>query len=139
KGNGDSILYVPLIDSTHARYFTSVFYHNNRIITAGFRGNPSSGGALWVCKYDTTGQLLWSREYMNNAIGFAGDANLLLSSDSSSYIVAGDIYDSTTGSRESCVVKIDAAGNLKWVKSLQRPYTISENRIDLVPADGGGY
>lgn len=108
--------------------------------------------AMFLNKYDSSGNLKWHRMY----IGLGGEVRGLLpekiimaNGNSSDYLIVGKsgITDSMADARQSMmmIARMDSAGNMIWMKTLpkMRNYFVHgvwEYYEDLIPAkDGSGY
>jgi|GEM_PF-6662702 len=137
KKNGDSIRFVKLVDSFQTRYFNSIVNDGKYIITAGGKFSKAGGTvALWLCKFDTTGNLIWEKEYLNTEKDI-NDINITKTNDGY-YIVSGSMKDTSIHLVGSCYMKFDTSGNIVWLKSLKKQYQ-SYSRMDIATNPGGGY
>lgn len=135
--NGDSIGFVKLVDSFLTRYFNSIITDGKYIITVGGKHSKITGNvALWLCKFDTTGKLIWEKEYLSTEKGI-DDINITKTNDGN-YIVSGSMKDTSINAVGSCYMKFDTSGNIVWLKSLRKQYE-SYSRMDVATNPGGGY
>jgi hypothetical protein len=88
--------------------------------TYGSLGGPSTGGAdAYVRKYDTSGNLLWTRQLgtssVDSSVGVSADGlgNVYISGNTE-----GSLGGPNAGGRDAFVTKYDAAGVLKWTRQL---------------------
>lgn len=138
NGNGDSIFYKAYIDTADTKLFTSAIFDNNAIITVGASlSSVSKTLSLWLCKFDTSGNIIWQKEYLK-APGTSEEIKLIKSADNNGYVMAGWMVDTTIGVEGSCIVKTDTSGNIIWMKRLKKSY-LSINNIDIVVSPDGGY
>src|SRR6185295_13198176 len=88
--------------------------------TAGSLYGPSSGSSdIFLNRYDTSGSLLWSRQFGTSAsegcsaiaVDGAGNAYLCGSTD-------GSLGGPNAGSNDAFVAKYDSAGNQVWARQL---------------------
>jgi hypothetical protein len=94
---------------------------------------------FWVVKIDSTGNILWDKNYGGTESDCAYDVSLVADGG---YIVVGytksNDIDVTGyhGGRDIWLIKIDASGVLEWQKSLGGTEDDSSNSLDIT-SDGG--
>lgn len=140
---GDSVRYKAFPDSFKTRTVNAFLFDRNSFITAESRESDTAlyGYDVWICKYDTTGVKLWERRYLRYPnTPSQKPMRIALSADKASYLVVGDMRDTTGIPFIPCsaMLKVDTNGNLVWFKKLLRKYR-SENDMDIVTNPTGGY
>lgn len=112
----------------------------------GFGGatlpNPGNSYQVFVAKYDSDGNHVYSRGFGQEAAEWATDVAAL--PDGSALVVGGFSWKVdfgtgellSTGGDDIFVLKVDAAGNPKWAKQLGGPLAQQATAIAAMP-DGG--
>jgi hypothetical protein len=77
-------------------------------------GNQSSSAQTFVCKWDTTGNLIW---FKSISLGFGSNAVKLINSHDGGILVAGNISSQGAGGSDMFLMKLDGSGNMTWLKT----------------------
>lgn len=129
-GNGTGVLIIKLDSNTnvmwvktitdteenaHIRICNIVEDGNKNYIIAGTKFRTSGPGSGWVFKLDSTGNLLWSKEYDNSNNNY----NLwgLISTYDKCYITAEPVNAAASANWDHVITKIDSTGNVIWTKA----------------------
>lgn len=91
-----------------------------------------NGTPMYIVKTDANGNKLWEKSIggsSNNDCGYR-----LIQVSDGGFFVFGDY--AVSGESSSCIVKLDAQGNMLWRKT-NTDFAVSENGI--IPAKDGGY
>ena len=79
-------------------------------------GRSGINGAGYVAKFDTSGSLLWSKEFVGS---FTNISPYSVGVDSSNNVyLAGQHYLNATNTWDAFVIKLDSSGNLQWQRFL---------------------
>lgn len=98
-------------------------------IVIGSRNDFLQGNALSmeniIVKTDANGELQWSRKFMEKDEGRAGymKQTYIMQTSDSGYLIAGSTENSTTGSLNIWIRKMDANGIEKWKKDFREKRT----------------
>jgi len=108
-------------DGTQTSGYSVTEAYDNGFIIAG-----SNSYAGFLMKIDSTGNQLWNRQFGNasdNAF------NSIITTNDSSYVAAGRLYNSTAAALNMGLVKINAAGDTLWSRILPNTaeaYSVSQ-------------
>ena len=96
---------------------------SKNLYIVGLSMEPSTVQRVFLTKYDTTGNFLWKKLFIDSVYSFC-DAKLLTIDDSANIYITGYTAHSSTMTGYDCIViKYDSTGLLKWFQV----YTISGN------------
>ena len=102
-GNGDDIARTVASDNSGTVY------------VAGQSANASGGTDMTTCKYDASGNQVWTKRITpQQAVWQAGARKMAVTTDGG-VVVSGTIFNGT--SKDLITVKYDAAGKLLWTKT----------------------
>ncbi|HET7630068.1 MAG TPA: hypothetical protein VFK03_01720, partial [Candidatus Saccharimonadales bacterium] len=79
--------------------------------TAGCTGCGSMGSNLLLTKYDSSGNVSWSRQWNGYSMAEAGT---LVQTKDGGYAIAGDTYNPGGGGYYMYLIKFDSSGNIVW-------------------------
>lgn len=105
--------------------------------------NSIGGGDYWVIKLDASGNIIWEKTIgglegdVLMKIRHTADGGYIAGGTSNSGIFA-DKSESSRGGQDYWVVKLDAAGNIEWDKTLGGNDEY-ENFADVIQTSDGGY
>src|SRR5207247_2598694 len=99
-----------------------------------FPGSQSSGG-LFVRKYDSAGNDVWTRQFgsfgSDQATGIAADASGVYVSGFTAFALAGQ---TNAGGQDAFVRSYDAAGNVRWTRQFGTAATDQATGIAIGPS-----
>ncbi|PTX64009.1 hypothetical protein C8N46_101619 [Kordia periserrulae] len=109
-------------------------------INGDITDNASEQNNYWVARLDADGNLLWSKTYggtaddRGEAIKATADGGFIITGYSRS---ADEDVSQNNGFYDQWIVKLDAAGNIQWEKSIG--YSGSDQAFDIIQTSDGGY
>lgn len=125
-----------IIQAADGSYIVAGSTHSNDGQVSGNHGETD----WWVVKLDALGNLIWQKTFGGSGADFLQD---IQQTADSGYIATGSTYSNdgdvsgNKGSGDLWVVKLDAAGNIQWQKSL------GGSTVDfgyaIAPCDDGGF
>lgn len=105
------------------------------IIASGTKSFGQGGADIMLLKLDFNGNIIWAKTYGTNIDEYA--SRIKQTSDNGFVIVGGGPHVTTSGNRESFLMKIDSLGNFLWAKK----YGASSCHEDIssinITIDGG--
>lgn len=105
------------------------------IIAAGTKSFGQGGADIMLLKLDFNGNIIWAKTYGTNIDEYA--SRIKQTSDYGFVIIGGGPHVTTSGNRESFLMKIDSLGNFLWAKK----YGVSSCHEDIssvnITVDGG--
>lgn len=122
-------------------YVFAGYTSSNDDIISGFHGPAGAAPDMWLVKVDSYGNLLWSKAKGGTK---NDEAYSITATADGGYAVAG--YTGSTdgdlsgtghyGASDFCIMKLDATGNITWLKTMGGSGDESANAITTT-ADGG--
>jgi uncharacterized protein YjbI with pentapeptide repeats len=108
--------------------------------TSGSLGGPHAGdiGDVFLTKYDSAGNLLWSRQFGTTNNEPAGGCGVAVDAAGNAYITGGtngSLGGPNTGDYDAFLTKYDSAGNLLWSRQFG---TTAWDRSSDVAVDAAG-
>lgn len=88
------------------------------IVVAGSTSTPSygfGGNDMYIVKFDTTGNLLWTKSLGNTG---TEQANGITKTTDGGFVVCGYTNSYGAGSNDVYIAKFDASGNLQWTRTV---------------------
>ncbi|MBQ2573923.1 MAG: hypothetical protein II575_06850, partial [Bacteroidales bacterium] len=123
----DSLIYKKNIDTdvVDHTYNSIIKSHDNNLIALGSMSNKY----LWIAtKIDTSGNIIWTKQYGRNTMN-NGAMRYIYSSPDSCYVMSG-VYPVCYANRfqdeasyAACVRKIDKDGNMLWERIIKNYYS----------------
>jgi hypothetical protein len=109
-------------------------------INGDITDNATEQNNYWVARLDADGNVLWSKTYggtaddRGEAIKATSDGGFIITGYSRS---ADEDVSENNGFYDQWIVKLDAAGNIQWEKSIG--YSGSDQAFDIIQTSDGGY
>ena len=124
-----------VVDHTYNNIIKS---HDNNLIAFGSISNKY----LWIAtKIDTSGNIIWTRQYGRNTMKNGADTRYIYSSPDSCYVMSGiypvcyaDRFEYRTNDA-ACIRKINDNGNLLWEKAIKNYYSDYYNGPGILDLD----
>ena len=109
---------------------------NNTIIVVGETENfgKTNTPNIFLLKLNTYGDTIWTKTFGNNSSNTGESVTM---ANDHGYIILGSSYDSSTGSHDIEIYKVDFNGYLVWNKTIQSD--IPYNARKITPTDDDGY
>jgi len=106
------------------------------IITGATSTNSFGSSDLWLLKFDSNGDTLWTKQF-GKPTEDAGNA--VIQTTDGGYVVAGDSHTFVNlGAHRAVITKLDSLGNLKWSHQFGS-YPGAEIAYDVLPDSINGY
>lgn len=102
--------------------------------------NYNGGGDIWVLKTDSLGNVEWSNNFGGNSADFS---NAIIQTEDDGYLITGMTlsdgidFSGNYGKEDVFLLKLDANGNLQWLRNYGGPK--SDFGIDVLDMEDGGY
>jgi len=95
-------------------------------------------GSTYIVKFDTNGDTLWTKAYINT-IGSHNFGNSIRETQDAGYIIAGNVQNDTvsTSKPDALMLKIDSSGNPLWAKGYGG--LLREDGYTAMETTDGGY
>ncbi|MCX6290226.1 MAG: T9SS type A sorting domain-containing protein [Bacteroidetes bacterium] len=119
----------------NSRFHCGIATSDSGYIAAGSTIYPGSSGDLFVVRFDTAGQVRWSKRY--GAAGFQEGNSIVQTADSGYMIVGRSSTGNALNSSDLLVVKLDTAGNVQWAKTYN--HLFEDVATDVKPLSNGHY
>ncbi len=110
---------VGIVQTTDGGYI--VAGHTSPLIFGSTLDAPNGGSDVWILKLDSSGDKLWDKFYGGsgnekaNSLKMTADGGYIVAGSSSSS-ASGDVTDTSNGSTDYWIFKLDASGNRQWSK-----------------------
>jgi hypothetical protein len=119
--------------NAYAEIVKSVTDANNNLYISAFIGNLSSGLVdMYLFKYDSSGTLLWYRDYGDGNIHYFIPQDLVIDKEGSIY-EAGNTNNNSTG-ESVIIVKYNPTGDTLWSK-IYKPTGYYKNNVFSIATD----
>ncbi len=102
------------------------------IITGELGGAGNFSMLIWVCKYDTEGNLEWEKDF--GITGEQNQGNSVKQTNDGGYIITG--YEGMTDT-QIILIKLNKDGNTEWIKKFGN--TSIDFASDVIQTADGGY